>query len=126
MQNRDDEAKAVLEKVHSRSGTGHDRAHTELYQIQKQVAIDRELNCTWVQLFRKPSYRKRAWYAIGTTGIVQFAGVLVINSNSTPTHLPPLPPRGCVFDMLLTINQIMAQSSTSSWDMDRKNSCSSP
>ncbi|KIW99020.1 uncharacterized protein Z519_00683 [Cladophialophora bantiana CBS 173.52] len=80
MQNRDEEAKRVLEKVHSHSDEGHDRAHAELYQIQKQVAIDRELKCTWTQLFRKPSYRKRAILAIGTTGIVQFAGVLVINN----------------------------------------------
>ncbi|OAP61905.1 hypothetical protein AYL99_04108 [Fonsecaea erecta] len=80
MQNRDEEAKRVLEKVHSHSDDGHDKAHAELYQIQRQVAIDRELNCTWRQLFRKPSYRKRALLAIGTTAIVQFAGVLVINN----------------------------------------------
>ncbi len=84
MQDRIEQAKRVLEKVHAHSNEGHDRAHAELYQIQKQVAIDRELNCTWTQLFRKPSYRKRAFLAIGTTVIIQFAGVLVINSTSTP------------------------------------------
>lgn len=81
MQNRCDEAQRVLEKVHSHSTEGHDRAHAELYQIQKQVALDRELDCTWVQLFRKPSYRKRAFLAMATTCISQFAGAFVINST---------------------------------------------
>ncbi|KIW69737.1 hypothetical protein PV04_05595 [Phialophora macrospora] len=80
MKNRDEEAKVILEKVHSNSSDGTDRAHAELYQIQRQVVIDRELNCTWRQLFRKPSYRKRAFLGMGTTFITQFAGVLVINN----------------------------------------------
>lgn len=81
MQSRDDKAKSVLEKVHSHSTEGHNRAHAELYQIQKQVALDRELDCTWVQLFRKPSYRKRAFLGMATTCISQFAGAFVINST---------------------------------------------
>jgi hypothetical protein len=35
-------------------------------------------------MFKKPSYRRRAWLAIGTTGIIQCSGVLVIN-NYGPT-----------------------------------------
>jgi len=60
---------------------GQDLAHTELYQIQRQVVIDRGLDSSWIQLFKKPSYRKRAFLGMGTTGVVQFAGVLVINSK---------------------------------------------
>jgi hypothetical protein len=86
MQSRDEQAKRVLEKVHSHTTDGHDRAHAELYQIQRQVALDRELDCSWVQLFRKPSYRKRAFLAMGTTCISQFAGAFVINSTF---HLDP-------------------------------------
>ncbi|EXJ66290.1 uncharacterized protein A1O5_10442 [Cladophialophora psammophila CBS 110553] len=80
MQGRDDEAKRVLEKIHTRSSKGRNLADAELLQIQRQVMIDRELDSSWVQLFKKPSYRKRAFLGIGTTGIVQFAGVLVINN----------------------------------------------
>lgn len=87
MQGRHDDAKKILEKIHSSSSKGQDLAHAEFYQIQRQVLIDRELDSSWVQLFKKPSYRKRAFLGIGTTGIVQFAGVLVINSRSS-SHRP--------------------------------------
>lgn len=56
----------------------------EMYQIQKQVVIDKLLDSSWVHILRKPSYRKRAFLAIGTTGIIQCSGVLVINSSSSP------------------------------------------
>lgn len=80
-QGRDNEAKEILEKVHSSSDTGRVLAHIELDQLQRQTAFERELDSSWVQLFRKPSYRKRALLGMGTTGFVQFAGVLVINSK---------------------------------------------
>ena len=90
MKSRDDEATSVLGKIHSSSTEGHDRARAEFYQIQKQVALDRELDCTWVQLFRKPSYRKRAFLGMATTCISQFAGAFVINSafnRQLPAHI---------------------------------------
>ncbi|KIW88207.1 uncharacterized protein Z519_11318 [Cladophialophora bantiana CBS 173.52] len=73
LQGRDDEAKGDLEKIHTRSSKGRNLADAELLQIQRQVMIDRELDSSWVQLFKKPSYRKRTFLGIGTTGIVQFA-----------------------------------------------------
>lgn len=83
MNDRRDEAKAILQRLHSsaKDGTDDEYALAEFYQIEKQVVIDRTLGSSWAHMFKKPSYRKRALLAIGTTGIIQFSGVLVINSE---------------------------------------------
>lgn len=75
-----------MEKIHSRSGTdeGIDIAHAELFQIQQQVVVDKQLDPSWGHIIRKPSYRKRMLLSIATTGIGQFSGVLVINSEFVP------------------------------------------
>ena len=72
MKGRDAEAEAVLFKLHADSSDpNNDAAKAEFYQIQKQIAIDRTLGNSWLHMIRKPSYRKRALLAIGTTGIIQ-------------------------------------------------------
>ena len=81
MQGLDDRARQVLLKIHSHSDAGHDRANLELYQIKKQMIIDRSLPRSWVEMFKKPNYRRRALLGLATTGMVQFSGVLVINSE---------------------------------------------
>lgn len=82
MNDRVEEAKAILDNLHSDpSDPENTYAATEFYQIQKQIAIDRTLGASWIQLFKKPSYRKRAFLALGLTGIIQCSGVLVINSQ---------------------------------------------
>jgi MFS family permease len=81
MQGRDAEAEAVLFKLHSDpSDPNNEAAKAEFFQIQKQIAIDRTLGNSWMHIWRKPSYRKRAFLAIGITGIIQLSGVLVINN----------------------------------------------
>jgi MFS family permease len=76
MKNRDAEAEAVLIKLHGDpTDPNHDVAKAEFYQIQKQIAIDRTLGSSWGQMIKKPSYRKRALLAVGTTGIIQCSGV---------------------------------------------------
>jgi MFS family permease len=81
MKGRDEEARAILLRLHSDpSDPDNEVANAEFYQIQKQIAIDRTLGSSWVQIWKKPSYRKRAFLAIGTTGIVQY------------DHSPPLQP----------------------------------
>lgn len=82
MKDRIDEAHNILIKLHSDpSDPDNTFARTEFYQIQKQIAIDKELPSSWYQMFKKPSYRKRAFYAMGTTFFIQCSGVLVINST---------------------------------------------
>lgn len=81
LQNRGEEARQILLKLHSnKNDPNHDGAEAEYYQINKQIEIDRTLGSSWKILFTKPSYRKRAFLAIGTTGIIQCSGVLVINN----------------------------------------------
>jgi len=81
MQGRDKEAEAILFKLHADpSDPNNDIAKAEFYQIQKQIAIDRTLGSSWVHVFRKPSYRRRAFLALAITGIIQCSGVLVINN----------------------------------------------
>jgi hypothetical protein len=81
MNDRVDEARTILDRLHSDpSDPENEYARSEFYQIQKQIAIDRTLGSSWVTMFRKPSYRKRAFLAIGTTFFIQCSGVLVINS----------------------------------------------
>jgi hypothetical protein len=83
MKGRDEEARHILKRLHSPPGSSdHAFATMEYHQIQKQITIDRTLGSSWAIMFRKPSYRKRALLAVGTTGIVQCSGVLVINSKA--------------------------------------------
>jgi MFS family permease len=85
MNDRIEEAHVILQKLHSDPSDPDDTyARKEFYQIQKQLMIDRTLGSSWVHLFKKPSYRKRAFLALGTTAIIQCSGVLVIN-NYGPT-----------------------------------------
>ncbi|KIW14757.1 hypothetical protein PV08_07542 [Exophiala spinifera] len=85
MQGRDEEAKQILFRLHSNPNDPENEfANAEYYQIEKQIAIDKTLGNSWMHMIKKPSYRKRCLLAIGTTGIIQCSGVLVIN-NYGPT-----------------------------------------
>lgn len=76
MKDRLDEAKVILDRLHSDpSDPNNEFARSEFYQIQKQIAIDKMLDSSWITMFRKPSYRKRAFLAIGTTFFIQCSGV---------------------------------------------------
>jgi hypothetical protein len=101
MQDRVEEAQAILFKLHSNPNDPDDEfAQAEFYQIRKQIAIDRALGSSWMHMIKKPSYRKRCLLAIGTTGIIQCSGVLVINSKcpvaagSSPAQLTMLQTMG--------------------------------
>jgi len=82
MKSRFEEAERILLQLHAcSSDSNNDAARAEFYQIRKQIEIDQKLGSSWAHLFRKPSYRKRALLAMGTTAAVQTSGVLVINSK---------------------------------------------
>ncbi|KAF2467020.1 MFS transporter [Lindgomyces ingoldianus] len=85
MKDRIDEARIILDRLHSDpNDPDNEYARSEFYQIRKQIAIDKLLDSSWVGMFKKPSYRKRALLAVGTTFFIQCSGVLVIN-NYGPT-----------------------------------------
>ncbi|KAF2021156.1 general substrate transporter [Aaosphaeria arxii CBS 175.79] len=88
------EALAVLEKMHS-------HAMEEFYQIHLQLELEQsqQVNNSWIEIFRKKSYRKRLIYGFFVQCIAQSTGVLVVNNyqvllynglglyNSTPLVL---------------------------------------
>ncbi|KAH0842938.1 MFS transporter, SP family, sugar:H+ symporter [Fonsecaea pedrosoi] len=80
---RHEEARTVLERLHrGKDPADVSFAHAELYQIQKQAAIDRTLQTSWAAMFKRPSYRRRCFYAMGYIVITQCIGELVINNYS--------------------------------------------
>jgi len=69
----------VLEKLHSRKeDNDHILAKEEFYQIQEQVALERELSNSFLSIFKRASYRKRVLCGC----LVQFSaistGILVL------------------------------------------------
>lgn len=70
---RDQEARRILERLHTPQ-----EALLEFEQITKQLAIDRNLPSSYVSMFKKKSYRKRSWLALGTTMGIQFSGESVL------------------------------------------------
>ncbi|KAJ5813675.1 uncharacterized protein N7503_000425 [Penicillium pulvis] len=79
LKDRVEEARQILSRSHS-----IEECNIELAQIHTQMQIDRSLNSSYVHIFRKSSYRKRAFLAICTCVMAQCSGVLVVN-NYGPT-----------------------------------------
>lgn len=71
MKDRREEAAAVLNKLHT-----PDEARVEFLQIESQVKIDRTLPASYLALFKKASYRKRAILSFGTVACIQMTGPL--------------------------------------------------
>jgi hypothetical protein len=80
MKGREEEANVILDRLHSdKSDSDNAFSRAKIYQIQQQVSLDRTLASSWMHIIKKPSYCKRAFLAIGTCGIIQCSGVLVVN-----------------------------------------------
>ena len=85
MHGRVDEAKAIVLRLHKlKSDPNNDFAEAEFYQMHQQAEVDRKLDPSWFELFRRPSYRKRCILAMTFAFIGQSSGVLVWN-NYGPT-----------------------------------------
>jgi hypothetical protein len=76
MNNQIDDAATVLARLHD-----DDEAATELAQINRQINIDRALDNSWLQMIRKPSYRKRSLLGLLLASSSQMIGTLVIASR---------------------------------------------
>ena len=79
LKGRYEEAQRNLLKLHT-----PEEAAIETAQIRAQMEVDKTLKSSWWTIATKPSYRKRALLAMGTTAGIQFSGILVIN-NYGPT-----------------------------------------
>jgi MFS family permease len=85
MVGRVEEAREIVMKLHHVKGElDQEYARVEFYQMQMQTEFDQRLSPTWMQMFSRPSYRKRAIAACGFGFIGQSTAVLVIN-NYGPT-----------------------------------------
>jgi MFS family permease len=85
MVNRTEEARDIVMKIHYVEGDpDQEYARGEFYQMQKQTEFDTTLNPSWLEMFKRPSYRKRTILACSFAFIGQSTAVLVIN-NYGPT-----------------------------------------
>ncbi|KAK4956668.1 hypothetical protein LTR10_006195 [Elasticomyces elasticus] len=76
---RHDEAKTVLQKLHS---TGHndDFLQLEFEEIRDTIVAEKEVaTVSWKQLLAKPSWRKRLLLGCGIQAFGQLSGINVIN-----------------------------------------------
>ncbi|KAK5714929.1 hypothetical protein LTR15_010345 [Elasticomyces elasticus] len=76
---RHDEAKIVLQKLHS---TGHndDFLQLEFEEIRDTIVAEKEVaTVSWKQLLAKPSWRKRLFLGCGIQAFGQLSGINVIN-----------------------------------------------
>jgi len=79
---RADEAWTIVKRLHANPNDTSDRfAETEFYQMRKQIEIDRTYKTSYYEIFRRPSYRKRALITMFMTYSLMSSGVLVINSR---------------------------------------------
>jgi MFS family permease len=81
MKGKTEEAWAVISDLHAdKSDPDQEFARSEFYQMQKQTDLDRTLNPSWLQMFKKPSYRKRCILAMGFAFLGQSTAILVVNN----------------------------------------------
>lgn len=72
MKGRIEEARKVVFRLHARKDDpDNEFARSEFYQMTKQAEVDRELEPGWIEMFRRPSYRKRSFIAMGFAFIGQ-------------------------------------------------------
>ncbi len=80
-----EEAWAVTRRLHSDSGDhGDEFAKREFYQMRKQAEVEATFKTSYVEIFKKPSHRKRAFMTIFFTFSLMSVGALVINSKLNP------------------------------------------
>lgn len=89
MMDKKDEAWSVIEKLHDDSTDSENEfARREFYQMAQQAAYDRTINSSWVELFRRSSYRKRVLFGMFLMILCQSTGELVLNQYVRPTSKP--------------------------------------
>ncbi|KAH9211041.1 general substrate transporter, partial [Leptodontidium sp. 2 PMI_412] len=81
LKGQNDKALKILKRLHESLDESEDSfVMMEFYQIKRQAAVDSALPGGFLDLFRRPSYRKRTFVGAFTNSITQCSGVLVINA----------------------------------------------
>lgn len=77
-----DQAWDVVRMMHvSNDDPDHEFATAEFFQMKRQHELDRSLDSSWIVLFTRPSYRKRALIAFFLPIILYSTGNLVVTSK---------------------------------------------
>jgi hypothetical protein len=86
---RPKEAWKIIHGLHSDTADPTDEfAKREFYQIHHQVLFDRSLKTSWKDLFKRPSYRKRAIISIMLSYCIMSSGLITIQSESLLSFFP--------------------------------------
>lgn len=78
---RHEEALALLKSLHAGANNSSEFAEVEFHQIRQQVHSDVEHKMSFIDIFRKPTMRKRALITWCLPWCMLGSGVLVINSE---------------------------------------------
>lgn len=80
--NRTNEAWDIVRTLHtSADDPGNTYATAEFYQMKKQHELEASLSSSWLEILRRPSYRKRAAIVFSLPVILYSTGNLVITSK---------------------------------------------
>lgn len=88
-----DEAWKILQRLHADTHDPQDVfAKKELYQIQQQTRLEQEqrhfsISGTYIEIFRRPTLRKRAFIVMFLTFMQMSSGALVMNSKKAPFEI---------------------------------------
>lgn len=77
---RPEEGLATMIQQHINDGDNQDLVRVEFYQMQQQAELDKKFDSSWIFLFKKRTYRKRAIIIILMVFIGQSSGNLVIQN----------------------------------------------
>ncbi|KAK5242219.1 hypothetical protein LTR20_006765 [Exophiala xenobiotica] len=83
---RHEEALTILKLLHSSAAQADHFAEMEYYQIRKQIEWDNAHRMTYLEIFKHPTMKKRAWITICMTWCMVGSGVLVINNYGTAIY----------------------------------------
>lgn len=78
---RHEEASKIIARLHSTSNDddNNEFVQKEIFQMRKQIDLDRTLDASWIEMVRRPSYRKRVLMAVFIVFSITASGGLVIS-----------------------------------------------
>lgn len=84
MHGREAEAWSIVQSLHwDPSDTEHEYATREFADMKRQIEVDRAMEFSYMDVIKKPSYRKRFLVGGALVFFLQGSGALVINSKYT-------------------------------------------
>jgi MFS family permease len=79
---RSDKALEIVQRLHtSKDDPNHEYAKAEFYQMKRQHELAQGLPHSWMEMARRPSYRRRAVIAFTLPVILYSTGNLVVTSK---------------------------------------------